>query len=102
MKNLSVLALFVAVLSSCATARSPVTGFWYTDTESGLAVTANPAGSKKGQACASSILGLFATGNASIEAARRAGGITQVTSIDEKSNSILGIYATYCTIVMGR
>jgi hypothetical protein len=96
---------FIAVLmlSGCAIVlRAPVTGMWYTDTRAGLAVSSNQAGNRVGEACATSILGLIATGDSSIEAARRAGGITMISSVDETANSILGIYAKACTIVRGR
>ena len=92
----------VSVLSGCATARSPVTGFWYTDTHSAVNATSNQAGNRVGEACASSILGLVGTGDASIESARRNGGITMISSVDDKAKSILGIWAEYCVIVRGR
>ncbi|MGK5083608.1 TRL-like family protein [Bdellovibrionota bacterium FG-1] len=92
----------VVVLMGCATARSPVSGFWYADVRSGVAATSNQAGNRVGEACASSILGLIATGDSSIEAARRNGGITMISSVDEKAKSILGLWAEYCTIVRGR
>ena len=104
--NKTILVLGVAgmisVLSGCATARSPVTGVWYTDTHSGVAATSNQAGNRVGEACASTILGLIGTGDASIEAARRNGGITMISSVDDHSKSILGLWAEYCTIVRGR
>lgn len=92
----------IGALSGCATAKSPVTGFWYTDTHAGLGVTSNQAGNRVGEACASTILGLIATGDASIEAARRNGGITMISSVDEHSKSVFGFWAEYCTIVRGR
>lgn len=92
----------ISVLSGCAMARSPVTGAWYTDTHSGVAATSNQAGNRVGESCATSILGLIGTGDASIEAARRNGGITMVSSVDDHAKSILGIWAEYCTIVRGR
>lgn len=60
-----------------------------------------PVGVKTGKACATSILGWFSSGDASIEAAAANGGITSVTSIDRTSKNILGIHATYCTVVHG-
>ena len=98
----SATAAMISVLSGCAMARGPVTGFWYTDTHSGVSATSNQAGNRVGEACASSILGLIATGDASVEAARRNGGITMISSVDEKTSNILGVYANYCTIVRGR
>ena len=97
------LVLLAVSLSACAMAtKSPVTGFWYSDVSSGESVSSNQAGNRVGEACATSILGAIATGDASIETARRNGGITMITSVDGKSESILGLYAKYCTIVRGR
>jgi len=60
------------------------------------------AAGKTGEACISSILGAVATGDASIEAAKKAGGITQVAHVDHEQFSVLGVYATSCTIVHGQ
>lgn len=87
-------------LVGCAMADSRTTGFLYNDTAHGELVLPG-TGAKKGMACQTSILGAVATGDASIEAAKKAGGITKVTSVDATSNSILGFYAKYCTVVRG-
>ena len=99
--RLLVLTSFM-VLSSCASVRGPVPGYWYTDTFSGVTATSNQAGNRIGESCAMTYVGLYATGDASIESARRNGGITLITSVDEHSYSILGIYGKYCMIVRGR
>lgn len=57
-------------------------------------------GSKTGKACATSILALVASGDASIEAAMKNGGITNLTSVDHESKWTL-IFGEYCTIVHG-
>lgn len=82
--------------------RAPVPGLFYSDTQAGLGATANQAGNRLGEACATSYLGLIAMGDASIEAARRNGGITMISSVDESFSSILGVYSKYCTQVRGR
>lgn len=91
----------LGILSGCAMSRAPLTGVWYSDVQSGIAATPQ-VGPKVGEACAKSILGLVATGDASIEAARRNGGIISIASVDEKNTSLLGVYATHCTIVRGK
>jgi hypothetical protein len=93
-----------AVMSGCAamSTRSPVTGFLYSDNQTAIAATSNQAGNRVGEACATSILGLVGTGDASIEAARRNGGITMITSVDAKNEAYVGVYAKTCTIVRGR
>jgi hypothetical protein len=80
--------------------RAPI-GFLYGDASSGLQGTNNNIGKKKGEACASSILGLITTGDAGIRAAADAGGVTQVSAVDASVMNILGIYTKYCTIVSG-
>lgn len=98
--------VFVLVLGSqlaaCATASSPVSGAWYTDVKGPVGVTSAFGGNAEGQACATSLLGLIATGDASIEAAKKAGGIAQVVSIDHTSSNLLGLYAKYCLVVRGK
>ncbi len=59
------------------------------------------AGAKTGEACASSILGIIATGDASVAAAQKAGGIAQVSHVDHDNFAVLGLYAKTCTIVNG-
>ena len=61
--------------------------------------TAAPA--KTGEACAMSILGLVGIGDASITAAKQAGGITQIAHVDHDNMSVLGVYGKTCTIVSG-
>ncbi len=59
-------------------------------------------GNKIGMSKATSVFGLFATGDASIETAKRNGGITKVATVDKKSENILGLIGTYTTIVTGQ
>lgn len=87
--------------SGCAFARSPVTGLVYLDTSAGEAISSNDVGAKKGEACATSILGWVGTGDASITAAAKAGGITKISHVDSTASDILLVYAEYCTIVYG-
>ncbi len=101
-------ALLIALAmmaSGCATVRSPVTGFAFTDTKApewSLAVATNAQkGDKVGKAMCTSILGLVATGDCSLEAAMKNGGITKVKHVDYASKGILGIYAEYNTVVYG-
>ena len=76
--------------------------FIYGNVRGPVAVTSQtgPA-TKEGHGCAKSILGLFSFGNASIDAAKQAGGITSVVSVDFQSLNVLGIYSTFCTVVKG-
>lgn len=56
---------------------------------------------KTGEACATAILGMIATGDASLAAAANAGKITHITAVDYYSTNILGLYGKFCTIVRG-
>lgn len=59
-------------------------------------------GLKQGESCASSILGLFASGDVGIKTAADNGGITRVRSIDTKRTQILSsIYQETCILVNG-
>jgi len=57
---------------------------------------------KFGEAEAQTILGLIAQGDCSIEAAAQDGGITKIHHVDHETKNILGIVATYKTIVYGQ
>lgn len=104
MKKLTfiVTAFVLAIaVSSCALAPSPVLGTVYTDVKAPLAATSNPTGSKVGTAEATSILGIAATGDASIEAAAKKAGITRISHVDYQSYSVLGIFAKFTVYVYG-
>ncbi|HEY8098629.1 MAG TPA: TRL-like family protein, partial [Methylobacter sp.] len=70
------------------------------DIATGKAGSASP-NSKEGKACAESILGLLARGDASVRAAKENGGITEVTSVDHSARNFLNIVGEWCTIVKG-
>jgi len=92
----------VGLLSACAYALAPVTSSIYGKVRGPIAATsqATPA-TKTGRACSNSILGIVATGDASIDAAKRAGDITSVASVDFESTNVLFLYASFCTVVRG-
>jgi len=61
------------------------------------------SGDKKGEACVTGILGLAAFGDGSLDAAKKAGGITDVHSVEIHATDILGpVYQTTCTEVHGK
>lgn len=94
-------ALAAVLLTSCAQVKAPLTGVFYTDLKAPLAVTDGTGSSKVGSAEAQSILGIVATGDASIETAAKSAGITKIHHVDEHVNSILGIIAKYKVVVYG-
>lgn len=91
----------VAFLSSCAMVSAPVMGTIYTDVKAPLAVTSNANSSKVGTSEATSILGIVATGDASIDAAAKSAGITKIHHVDVQSFSVLGIFARFTVYVYG-
>ena len=101
MRNLLVLVVAALFLSGCAFVMSPAIGTIYTDVKAPLAVTSNSGSSKVGTSEVSSILGIVATGDASIEAAAKKAGITKIHHVDYHSTNILGIYAKFTTYVYG-
>lgn len=102
MKKLLAPALLIsaATLAGCATPM-PI-GTILTDVTLPHAVTSNSSATKTGEATCKSILSLVATGDCSIEAAKKNGGIKTVSSVDFKANNILGVIGTYTTIVKGK
>ncbi|HEY5239977.1 MAG TPA: TRL domain-containing protein [Polyangiaceae bacterium] len=62
---------------------------------------AGKGGAKTGEACATGILGIAAFGDATLASAKKAGGVTDVHSVEFGGMSILGIYTQGCTIVYG-
>lgn len=102
MKNFIGLALIAVSLTGCATSiwNKGGMGGIYTDTKDSFLAT-GAQGARTGKACQQNILGAVVTGDASVEAAKKEGGIRTVSSIDNEFNSILGVYGKYCTIVTG-
>jgi hypothetical protein len=98
-------ALLVSSLGGCAMAAggdTSVSGTIYSGYKTGGAIGSGAAAAKTGESCASSILGIIATGDASVAAAKSAGGIQQVSHVDHDVFSVLGIYAKSCTVVSGQ
>jgi hypothetical protein len=60
------------------------------------------SGDKHGEACATGILNAVAFGDASLDAAKKAGGVTEIHSVEFHGTNILGIYMQGCTEVHGK
>lgn len=104
MKKLIVLTSLAALavfFTGCATPY-PVGGI-VTDLQLPVLATNTPItkSSKKGEAVCESYLGLFATGDASIEEAAKDGGITKITHVDWQAKNVLGVYGRYIVTVYG-
>ena len=93
-------------LSGCMIVDSPIKGvlgtevFWG-DIATGKTGSSAPGELKQGKACAESILGLLAHGDASVRAAKENGNISEVTSVDHSARNLLNIVGEWCTIVRG-
>jgi len=89
------------LLAGCVSIQAPLSGILYSDTRMPTALgDGAAAASKTGQACAKGVLGVV-WGDASIEAAKAAGGITRVAYVDHTQENVLLVYAKYCTVVRG-
>jgi hypothetical protein len=94
------LGLFAAVSFTGCTVVSPMNGALYTELTAPVAMGNAATAAKKGEAKATSIVGV-ALGDASIETAMKNGGITKVHHVDTKVMNIVGVYAELTTIVYG-
>ncbi|MEO0481364.1 MAG: TRL-like family protein [Planctomycetota bacterium] len=95
-------ALVLTFLTSCAYPPSPPgPGSILTDVQGPLAVNPGEIGTEMGTAKSQSILGLISMGDSSINAAASSVGITEITHVDFKSWSILGIIGEFTTVVYG-
>jgi len=96
------LAASASVSLGCAVAVSPVgNGAFFTDVKGPVQATDEGEASRSGEACARNILGLVATGDASIETAKANGSIQTVTTVDHTSYTVFGLYSRFCTVVRG-
>jgi len=94
--------LLAVALSGCAmSASAPVSGFVYQGAKGTYGASGSPVTAKTGESCASSILGIIGTGDASAASAAKAGGITKIATVDSDNFGVLGIYAKNCTVVTG-
>ena len=94
----------VVGLAGCMIVESPIRGVVGTEViwgEEATGKTAPPGALKEGKACAESILGLIAHGDASVRAAKANGKITEVYSVDHSARNFFGIVGEWCTLVRG-
>lgn len=107
MKRLIVAVVAMTSLSGCAGLAFMNKGIigspaeLYSDTMANELVTENALSNKMGEGCATSILGIVTTGDASVSSAAAKAGITRVAAVDNKFNNILGLFAKYCIVVVG-
>lgn len=80
---------------------SPARGIVFTWVDGPIGATTYAQNVRRGDSCAFSLAGLVAWGDASINAAKAAAQIKEVSSVDHESLNILGIFGSYCTVVRG-
>lgn len=102
MKKLFKAMAVVAVISltSCTTF-SPTAAGLFSDVTQGVTATSNSVGTKVGKSSASNVLGIVATGDASINEAAKQGGIKKISHVDQRTFSVLGLFTTITTFVYG-
>ncbi|TGK31548.1 TRL-like family protein [Leptospira gomenensis] len=77
-------------------------GFIYHNESIPAFLGGNAQSLERGQACSRSILGLFAFGNSSINAARIQGNINKIAHVEYEHTAVLAwFYHSFCTIVTG-
>jgi hypothetical protein len=89
----------IVLLGGCAFV-APIDGMLYTNAKGPVAVGNESGSSKTGTAKATAICGV-GFGDASIATAMANGGITKINHVDTHVTNILGVYATYETVVYG-
>ena len=57
-------------------------------------------GTKEGRACGKNILGIYAGGDITVDAAKRNGGISTITSVSEEVKNLI-VMSEVCTVVKG-
>ena len=103
-RMLAASAVLIGVMSvtGCMIVDTPIQGMMGSRVRWGeFAQGDDKPGQKEGKACMDTILGLFARGDASVRAAKAAGGITEVSVVDHSAKNFLNIVGEYCTIVRG-
>lgn len=102
MKKLLMLLASAVLLSGCATATMPVSGLLYANVKAPLTATASTEKpTRVGRASTRSILGIIASGDATIQTAARNGGITEIHHVDYEAQNFFGVLAEYTVVVYG-
>ncbi len=104
--SLTILVCAAILFSGCAAYTTrPAVGILITNTSAPLAIGEGKnlplTELKVGKGTVTSILGLFATGDASIRTAANSARIQKIHYVDYKSTSVLGLIATYTVYVYG-
>lgn len=98
MKKLIAAASLLA-LTACTMPPSHLGGALIMNAKDSQVVT-EAKSSKTGRVCGTNILGVYASGDISVEAAKKAGKITKVATVDREIKNYV-VFAEVCTIVTG-
>lgn len=99
---LGILICVSFLLTGCVTT-DVGSGCIFTSVKEGKSATSSTSARKTGIACAKNVFGAFAWGDASIDAAKKNGGIKKVSSVDRDVFTIFGsLYSKSCTVVKGK
>ena len=96
--------LSLALITGCATTgmnSSTGVGVYTAGLREGITATAHKPGTKTGMACATNILGLYVTGDATISEAAKLAGITNIATVEREFTNYVFFYGKMCTIVTG-
>ncbi len=100
-KKILIISAIAGVLTGCgASGMSPVGVGLITDVKGPIMAT-GVTGTKTGTACANTILGVVNKGDASIEAAKVAGDVSVVASVDYHTKGYYPFVGETCVIVTG-
>lgn len=98
----SLAAVMAMICASCSTITTGSgVGAIYTGVSEGAIATSNEVGTKVGESSSIGVLGLVNVGDASIQKAAKEAGIKKISHVDVKKMSVLGLFASYKTIVYG-
>ena len=96
------LVLALSLVFSVGCVQSPTgPGILYMNVKGPMGPAGGTSAMRSGRACANVILALIAWGDASIESAKRNGGISEVTTVDHESTNFVG-FGSFCTVVYGQ
>ena len=95
--SLSVVVMF---FGGCL-AVTPVKGVAVTSAQGPITATTLDQSARTGRSCAYSVMGLVSWGDASINAAKNAGQIKRVASVDFDTYNLLWSLGAFCTVVRG-
>ncbi|MBH9970282.1 MULTISPECIES: TRL-like family protein [unclassified Commensalibacter] len=101
MKKIFFLLATTGLLAGCAGGKSPVGLALISNVKGPISATDHTVTSKKGASCAHNLLGIVASGDASIDSAKKKAGITKVSSVDYKTTGIFPFYGKTCVNIKG-